>query len=57
LHLPFFANVSTISLPVIFVWALTLCNDVSAVRDCSIVTISNNNVLFKWLLCMDGCLM
>jgi hypothetical protein len=55
LRRPFFANVSTISLLVIFVWALTLCNDMSVVRDCNIVTICDNNVLSGWLLCMEGC--
>jgi hypothetical protein len=57
LCLPFFANVSTILLPVIFMWALTLCNDMSVVWDCNIVTISDNNVLFGWLLGMEGCMM
>jgi hypothetical protein len=46
---PSLANLSACSLPLIFVWALTLCSVVVCVRDCSIVIIDSSMVL-------SGCL-
>jgi hypothetical protein len=34
---PILANLSACSLPLIFVWALTLCSVLVCVRDCNIV--------------------
>jgi hypothetical protein len=55
LCLPFFASISTISLPVIFVWAFALWREVGWVRDCNISIICVENsfiriflVKFEW---------
>ena len=44
--LPSFASLSASSLPIIFVWALTLCKWVMAVRFLSMFTIDASIVLF-----------
>jgi hypothetical protein len=49
--LPFFANLSASSLPMIFVWALILCRWVVVVRFFSIFTIDASIFLSGWLFC------
>jgi hypothetical protein len=53
--LPSFANLSAASLPVIFVWALTLYRWVVVVQFLSILTIDASMVLSGWLFCCVGC--
>jgi hypothetical protein len=53
--LPSFASVSTSSLPMMLVCALTLCRVVGAVRSFSSFTIKASMVLFGWLFYCVGC--
>ena len=39
---PILANLSACSLPLMFVWALTLCSVVVCVRDCNILIIDSS---------------
>jgi hypothetical protein len=53
--LPSFASLFTSSLPIILVWALTLCRWMVAVWFLSILTIDANIFLSGWLFCCVGC--
>jgi hypothetical protein len=53
--LPSFANLSASSLPMMLVYALTLCRVVEAARFFSSVTIKASIVLFGWVFCCVGC--
>ena len=53
--LPPFASLSASSLPLTFVWALTLCIWVMAVWLFSMFTIEASIVLSGWLFCCVGC--
>jgi hypothetical protein len=53
--LPSFANLSTSSLPMMLVCALTLCRVVGAARSFSSFTIKASIVLSGWLFCSVGC--
>ena len=52
---PILANLSACSLPLMFMWALTLCSVVVCVRDCNTFIIDSSIILSRWLLCMVGC--
>ena len=52
---PILANLSACSLPLMFVWALTLWNVVVCVRDCNILIIDSSIFMSGWLLCRVGC--
>ena len=52
---PILANLFACSLPLMFVWALTLWSVVVCVRDCNILIIDSSIILSGWLLCRVGC--
>jgi hypothetical protein len=53
--LPSLSNLSTSSLPMIFVCALTLCRVVGATWSFSSFTIKASIILSRWLFCCVGC--
>ena len=52
---PILASLSACSLPLMFVWALTLWCVVVCVRDYNILTIDSSIFLSVWLLCKVEC--
>ena len=52
---PILASLSACSLPLMFVWALTLWSVVVCVRACNILAIDSSIFKSGWLLCKVGC--